>query len=194
MPSTDGFGDVGARRLLEVLGFLVLVVVVGLFLTAAVPQLLGADHSFVVQSPSMAPAIPAGSMVYVSEVPAEDVAVDDVITFQRTAGSETRVTHRVVEVVERDGRPAFRTMGDANTVADQDLVTPDRVVGVVQFHLPVLGRAITTIQSPLGIVALIVLPAIALFVLEARDLFSQPSDSPDRPADESRQKDETDDS
>lgn len=169
---TDGPDDGPWRRRLEVLGLVVLGLVVFAFLTAAVPQLVGADHSFVVQSDSMSPSIGAGSMLYVDEVPATAIETGDVITFRESGENSARITHRVVEVTERDGRPAFRTKGDANPEPDQDLVTAEQVVGVAQFHLPYLGSAVVAVQSPVGILALIVLPAVALAALEVWDLYS----------------------
>lgn len=70
-----------------------------------------------VQSGSMEPAIPTHSLVFVEEVPAEDVAVGDVITFQ-TPVSGRRVTHRVVDRHRQAGKWYFETKGDANPSAD----------------------------------------------------------------------------
>ncbi|WP_248299510.1 signal peptidase I [Halorhabdus amylolytica] len=145
--------------------------IVGIFLAIAIPGLVGADESFVVQSSSMSPSIGAGSVVFVSDQPATDVTEGDVITFETTGEqSSRRVTHRVVDVVEQDGDRAFRTKGDANEEPDTELVSPDQILGIVQFHLPLIGYVVAFGGSQYGVIALIVVPAILLIVTELRDL------------------------
>src|SRR6056297_1568948 len=83
------------------LGLVVLVIVLAPFVAFAFPPLVGANHSYVVLSSSMSPAIGAGDVVFVSGVDPTAIEEGDVITFEvgettRTAGSATRITHRVV--------------------------------------------------------------------------------------------------
>lgn len=146
------------------LGAVVLAVVISSF-----PVLVGADGAYVVRSPSMSPAIGAGSVVFVEDVPSSAIAEGDVITFQTGATAESRVTHRVVEVREGDER-RFRTKGDANPTPDSGSVGADQVVGRVSVSLPLVGYVISFAGSRLGLVALVVVPAIALFALELRDI------------------------
>lgn len=158
------------RRLGHVLGAIVLVAVVGAVVVTAIPGVVGADESFVVRSDSMSPAIDAGSVVFVSSVPAGGLGVGDVITFQR-AGTDRRVTHRIVDVVERNGERRFRTKGDANEEADQELVVPDQVVGKVVFSLPLVGWLLAFAGSRAGIVLLLIVPAVLLAVTELWSLY-----------------------
>lgn len=172
--NTDG---VDWRRLANWVGLAVLLVVVGVFVAAAVPQAVGADESYVVLSSSMSPAIEAGSVVFVQSVPAAAVSEGDVITYDRSPGGTTsRVTHRVVDVVERDGRRQFVTKGDANEDPDPEPVAPAAVVGVVAFSVPYIGHVITFSQTRVGLLALVVLPAALLVVLEVRDLLAGTGD------------------
>ncbi|MFW5949996.1 MAG: signal peptidase I, partial [archaeon] len=160
------------RRVLRVGGFLLLVAIVALFVAVAFPAAVGADHSYVVKSSSMSPSIGAGSVVFVGEVSTEDIEKGDVITFERSAQSPPeRVTHRVVEVVEQDGDRTFRTKGDANENQDQELVSADQFVGRVQFHVPLIGYGVAFAGSQLGIVALVIVPALLLIVTEVWDLY-----------------------
>jgi signal peptidase len=145
------------------------------FALFAVPQLAGASHSYVVLSDSMSPAIDAGDVVFVADEPTAEISEGDVITFASAdiaAGTgSSLVTHRVVDVVERDGQTAFRTKGDANEEADQELVSPRNVVGVVSFHLPLLGYVVTFASSRLGTVLFLVVPAVLLGGGELYDLY-----------------------
>jgi signal peptidase len=160
------------RRGAKLLVIVAFVLVLGVFVVAAVPQLVGADHSFVVQSDSMSPAIDAGSVVFVSETVPSEISTGDVITYRDSGpdGKTRRVTHRVVAVEQVDGQRQFQTKGDANEDPDPGQIRASQVVGVVQFDLPLLGYVLSIIQSPIGIVGLIVLPAIALGISELRVL------------------------
>lgn len=166
------FGDGTARRAAHALGLGVLVLVVLIFLVAAVPQFAGADESFVVQSDSMAPSIAAGSVVLVSDVPAADIMEGDVITYQR--GGDQPITHRVVEIRD-DGQ--FVTKGDANEDSDPQPVPTDAVLGEVTFHVPLIGYVIAFAGTDLGLIMLVVIPAALLLVLEVRDILQSGEDS-----------------
>jgi len=163
------------RRLGNALGLLVIVAVVGLFVSTAVPQVVGADHSFVVRSDSMSPSIDAGAVVYVESVPAVELSEGDVITFRGSTGTDAkRVTHRIVGVVKENGERQFRTKGDANEEADSALVSPEQVVGRVAFHVPLIGYVVTFAETDLGLVLLVVIPAGVLALTEIRDLLRAP--------------------
>lgn len=166
------------RRLANWIGLGVLLIVVGVFVAAAVPQAVGADESYVVLSSSMSPSIEAGSVVFVNSVPAAEISEGDVITYDRSPGGTTsRVTHRVVDVVEENGQRQFRTKGDANEDPDPELVSATAVVGVVTFSVPYIGHVITFSQTRMGLLTLVVVPALLLVILEIRDLLSGTGDS-----------------
>ena len=152
------------------------VVVVAVFVVFAVPQAAGADHSYVVLSSSMAPAMEAGDAIIVAEVPPERIEEGDVITFEPPGGNgeggTDRVTHRVVEVVDRGDGLYFRTQGDANEEPDQALVPAANVVGRVSVHIPELGHVVLFASSDAGIVALVVVPAVLLGLDELYKLWA----------------------
>lgn len=150
-----------ARRWLPVLGLLVLVAVVVPFLVIAVPQAVGADHSFVILSGSMEPSISPGDVVIVDASGA--VAVGDVVTFD--SGSEVPTTHRVVDAV--DGQ--YVTKGDANENVDSRPVDPDDVLGRVSLTIPLAGYVVLWTNSPTGYVALVIIP---IGLLLANELYT----------------------
>lgn len=150
-----------ARRWLPVLGLVVLVALVVPFLVIAVPQAVGADHSFVILSGSMEPSISPGDVVIVDASAA--VAVGDVVTFD--TGSEVPTTHRVVDAV--DGQ--YVTKGDANENADSRPVDPDDVLGRVSLTIPLAGYVVLWTNSPTGYVALVIVP---IGLLLANELYT----------------------
>lgn len=160
--------------LLNVAGVLVLVAVVVPFVVAAVPQLVGADESFVVLSSSMSPTYRAGDVVFVNDARPSAIESGDVITFEPPVGHQhdeaLRVTHRVVDVIQRDGRTYFRTKGDANEEPDQTLVPAENVIGVVWFAIPWIGYIISFGGSSTGIVLLVFVPVALLILTELWNL------------------------
>lgn len=157
------------RRWIHVLGAIVLVAVVALFVVSSVPALVGADESYVVLSDSMSPSIKAGAIVFVNEVPTDQIERGDVITYR--SDSSEPVTHRVVEVTSEGDQTSFRTKGDANEDADPTPVSPDSVIGTVGHHVPLIGYVVSFAGTDLGILALVIIPASLLIVLEIRDFW-----------------------
>lgn len=169
--------DTTTREVVSAVLLGLILVVVLLFVVASVPQLAGADESYVVLSDSMSPAIEAGAVVFVSDVPADRIQSGDVITYRTGSGDATTpVTHRVVDVNEQEGGHSFVTRGDANEDPDPSPVPESGVIGQVSFHIPLIGYVVSFASSPAGIVTLVVIPAVLLVVLEVRDLLSESED------------------
>jgi len=164
-------------RLLNVGVTLLVVAVVVPFVAFAVPQVVGADHGYVVLSPSMEPSIGAGDAVIVSEVDPESVAVGDVITFRRSA--DVLVTHRVVSVSTVGGDPVFETKGDNNEDADPQPVQADQLVGKVIVAIPLIGYVIDFAGTSLGFLLLVGVPLGLLVVSEVVSMFWTREDRPD---------------
>jgi len=163
----------GWRRAARLFGAALFVAVVFLFVSTAVPQVVGADHSYVVQSDSMSPAIGAGSVVYVNDVSPADISQGDVITYRSVASDSNRVTHRVVGVVEENDERRFRTKGDANEDPDPELVSSSQIVGRVSFHVPYVGYVVSFAGTQIGLVALVIVPAVTLVLSELWDLYRE---------------------
>ena len=148
---------VSLRTIANVLGIVLLIALVAPFVVYAVPGVVGAEHSFVVLTASMTPAIAPGDVVIVDERDPSSIAEGDVITFVR-GGSEVPVTHRVIDVVDGPTGIAFETQGDANGGPDASLVPGENVLGVVAITIPYIGYVIQFADSPAGFAALVVVP------------------------------------
>ena len=114
---------------------------------------------FIVLSGSMEPQYSTGSLLYVREVDAADVKVGDVITFVMNGDLEVG-THRVVEI-DAD-HSCFYTKGDANEVADSSPVHFKNVIGTPVFAIPMLGYMASAIQTPAGVITVIVIMLILI--------------------------------
>lgn len=100
------------------------------------PKLMG-YQSYSIETGSMEPTIPRGSMVYVKPIsdPSE-YCVNDVVTFSAN-DEQGSFTHRVVRIDNE--KRTFETQGDANADVDISPTLFEFAVGKVQFAIPYLG-------------------------------------------------------
>lgn len=127
---------------------------------------------YTVLSGSMEPAYPVGCLIYVKET--DRVSVGDVITFY--LDENTIATHRVVEIFGEEEDPtshSYRTKGDANEVADGDLVPASHVIGKPFFTIPYLGYLANYIQHPPGKYIAIGTGAMLLLLVFLPDMFTR---------------------
>jgi len=170
------------KRAANVLGIAVLIALVAPFAVYAAPEVVGADESFVVLTPSMTPDIAPGDVVVVAERDPRTVAENDVITFVR-GSSDVPVTHRVIGVVSTADGVAFETKGDANEGPDPGLVPGANLVGVVVLTIPYIGYVIQFAGTRAGFVALVVFPFGLLVASELWSIVrSRSGDADDVPA------------
>ncbi len=117
----------------------------------------------VVMTDSMYPEIESGDLIICEVVDAEDVKVRDVIAFFDPAGNGTSVvTHRVIDIFEKDGQIYFTTQGDANNTADSKPVPGNKLVGLYNSRIGGLGHVIMFMQTTEGLLLCVVLPIILL--------------------------------
>jgi len=91
----------------------------------------------VILSGSMQPNIDIGDIVIIKEINAEQARVGDVIMFPL---NNMLVTHRVIDIQQKDGKKYFTTKGDGNTEPERDPVIEENVIGKVIMVIPKAGR------------------------------------------------------
>ncbi|HLA81988.1 MAG TPA: signal peptidase I, partial [Thermoleophilia bacterium] len=139
----------------------------------------GGYRPLAVLSGSMEPAVPVGGIVLTKSIDPARVEVGDVITFALTPDMTGQVhpfaTHRVVRVVEGDTGRSFVTKGDANIKQDPSPVPAAHLIGRVVLVVPYVGYLTSFVQSPMGLVLLILLPGAILVMWEGIDLIRRRS-------------------
>lgn len=118
----------------------------------------------IVLSGSMEPTYHVGSLLYVNKN-VEDIEVGDTITFYSDLQKQILVTHRVVEVDEKE--QVYYTQGDANEVRDIYPVDKNRVLGAPIFSIPKLGYLAEKLSYTSGkvfYIALILILSALLFL------------------------------
>ncbi len=117
----------------------------------------------IVMTGSMETEISSGDLIFVHQIDANDVRKNDIIAFFDPSGDGSSVvTHRVIEVTQKDNALAFRTKGDANNTEDTELVTADKLVGQYQWKIGGGGYVAMFMQSTPGLIICVVVPLILL--------------------------------
>jgi len=127
-----------------------------------VPTVFGVAP-LIVMSGSMHPHIQVNDLIFTREVDADTLEVGDVVAFQ-PLGTITVVTHRIIEVIEEEGRRRFVTAGDYTGVPDTAELFPHQVVGLFFHRVPSVGAAAEFLQQPIGMVLFVAAPLV-LFLL-----------------------------
>ena len=114
--------------------------------------------------------IEVDDLIFVSGSDFQELQVGQIITFfeANDRGDRTGkvVTHRIIEVTQKDGAVAYRTKGDANNTADSVLVRPQNVIGVYKNRVAKLGALVLFLQKPWGMLIFIGVPVLAFLAYD----------------------------
>lgn len=108
-------------------------------------------RQYMVATGSMEPQYNIGDLIIIKETPKEKIQVGDVINFISENGIDT-ITHRVIEIIEKDGETYYKTKGDNNNSEDSGLVNFNQVQGVLVFKISKLGTIMTKMLTGTGII------------------------------------------
>ena len=145
------------------------VAIVAVLLIVASFPITGNYKIYIVESGSMAPTIPTGSLIAVK--PATQYKVGDVITFGPLSARAVPTTHRIQDIGVQDGRPVYVTKGDANNAPDAQETLEKDIAGKVVLRLPYAGYLVATAKTPIGFIILIVFPALLVVFDEIKKIY-----------------------
>lgn len=158
------------RKLANIVYTIGSIIVIGILLLTLL-SVLGIPEKlkmFVVETGSMEPNIPTGSLAFVT--PANEYKKGDVITFisklEQNGPKKFIITHRVNDVINDNGDTYFQTKGDANKDVDPFLANKLDVLGKVTFSLPFVGYIVGFAKTPIGFILLVVIPALVIVISE----------------------------
>ena len=120
--------------------------------------------------------IHTGSLVISKRVSPENLVIGDVVTFKSKDDSTTLVTHRIEQISKENGELSFITKGDANDVIDLEPVKPENIIARVQYDIPYLGYMTEFIKTKQGMLLVVIIPAIALLLIEIFKLIGYASE------------------
>lgn len=130
---------------------------VGVFYVSPLQFLRGHGHS-------MEPMISDGDAIIITPVSREEIQEGDVITFRQDGG--LLITHKVIGF--ENGK--IITHGINLPEGDVEIVEYSDVVGELVFKIPKAGSVIEYLNSSLGLILLILIPAGLIIFNEARKI------------------------
>lgn len=110
-------------------------------------------RQYVVATGSMEPEYNIGDLIVIRETTKEEIKIGDVINYISETGIDT-ITHRVVDIIQKDGQTYYKTKGDNNNSEDSELVKYSQVKGKLVFKISKLGTVITKMFTGTGITIL----------------------------------------
>ena len=150
------------------------IVVSAVLLIGLLVPLPGKVELKIVQSGSMEPRLPVGSVVVV--VPSESYNVGDIITFGKDTRKKIPTTHRIVKIERENGSIRYVTKGDANEEADTGKTSYSAVIGRVVGTIPRLGYVLDFARSRRGFTFMVVIPALFVMLDEMITIFNTARD------------------
>lgn len=156
METIKEIGKVISDIALAIFIFIIIPIILFILISSRSNILFGI-RSYIVQTGSMKPVIPVGSIIFTKK--ANSYAVGQVITFTR---NKLEITHRIISVV--GGK--FQTKGDANNTPDPQFVNKSDIQGEVFLMIPYLGLITMFIKTIPGFLLVIVLPNLVFISFE----------------------------
>lgn len=120
---------------------------------------LGGFRMFSVVSESMAPTYVVGDIIISKEVDTNKLEPGDDISYLGTEGTFKGkvITHRIVNIEDRDGKKVIQTKGINNQAADP-YITPDQVYGKMIYKTRLLSKINKAIKTQEGFYLCIFIP------------------------------------
>jgi signal peptidase I len=145
----------------------IIIVVIGVaIIWMGLRVVFGTENPFyVVSSGSMVPELEVYDVLVVQgNEPFDQIKVGDVIVFNRPAGQDRVIVHRVVSITDDDPH-TLRTKGDANpaSIPGTDFpITEEEYIGKVAHVIPQVGYVTRILTPPINYIIIGVIIAIML--------------------------------
>ncbi|MBO5294249.1 MAG: signal peptidase I [Clostridia bacterium] len=124
---------------------------------------IGSVVPMIVLTDSMDPEIKGGDLILCEKVDATEIQERDIISFFDPAGNGSSVvTHRVIGIIEQDGKLFFRTKGDNNNTEDRLVVPAENLVGRYKLRLPAIGHVAMFMSTTAGLIICVIVPMVLL--------------------------------
>lgn len=126
-----------------------------------VPAILG-YKPFIVMSGSMESEIYTNDLILVKTIDPSELQKGDIIAFRTP--ENVVVTHRIMEIRNKNGKLSFTTKGDNNESEDSESVKADTVEGKYVLRIPKFGGWLLFISKPIGMVISILIAIVIIFI------------------------------
>ena len=164
----------------KILSVIITILLVLVFFVILVQKLsnnrfnLGGCGIYTIASGSMEPEYRVRDLILATRIDSNEIKVGDDIVYlgklESVAGKI--VTHRVINKESRDGKLYFRTKGISNELTDPE-IDDTQILGVVKGKLHLLSFCSHIINSPLGLLLVIVIPFVVFVFLEGKHIIDE---------------------
>jgi signal peptidase I len=120
-----------------------------------------------VQSGSMVPVFSKGDAVVARQVPLGVLRPGEVISYKSPNDPSVTISHRLITIDTKSG--LLTTKGDSLPTSDPP-IPASAVIGRVGYVVPGFGYILDWLHTPLGLLAVLYLPAVGMIVMEVRRL------------------------
>lgn len=107
-------------------------------------------------------------LIIIKKVDPSNLEKGDIITYRGRDGDI--ITHRITDLItdSKDGEkvPAFETKGDFSPGYDFYPVRYEQIIGEYQFRLPKLGGIAMFLQTPAGVIIILLIPVLIVFAVD----------------------------
>jgi signal peptidase len=107
-------------------------------------------------------------LIIIKKVDPSSLEKDDIVTYRGRDGDI--ITHRITDLITdiKDGQevPAFKTKGDYSPGYDFYPVRYEQIIGEYQFRLAKLGGIAMFLQTPAGIIIILLIPVLIVFAVD----------------------------
>ena len=144
-----------------------------------------------VQTGSMTPEYPTGSVIIIKKENPSELKVNDVITFYSSHPdlNSMIVTHRIMEITnDGDGTYSFTTKGDANSINDEYKAESERIIGKVIAKSTFMEKLMNIRQNPAVFLVVILVPLTVIIALEMFSFSKRSAEKDDKKDDENKDK------
>ncbi len=130
-------------------------------------------------------SLPVGTLLFIKTMPDEEAKADewyskleagDVLTFKYVYDRQVTITHRITEISEKDGGGYIIKLEGDNKNSNSDQLTQvidtsipgntNYVIGEVTAKSFLLGFVVNLLQSPIGIIFILIVPCLIIIFLE----------------------------
>lgn len=158
--------------LITILSIIAVIIVIMFIKIKANPSKIPSIFSykpFIVLSGSMETELYKGDLALVKEIECDKLKINDIIAFRDDENYV--VTHRIVNIVTKDGNKQFITKGDNNNIKDDWYVDSSKIEGIYVKKIAGLGNVLIYMQKPTTLIITlgIILVAGILFAIIDND-------------------------
>lgn len=128
------------------------------------------EHLLTVASNSMEPELNRGDLILIEPIAFRNIRIGDIVSYRPANQSEALVTHRIVAI---DYQGSRLTLGSDRSKSPDPTIGRSQVIGRVSAKAPWIGRIVSFLRTPLGLLLAIYLPAIFLIAREVNRISLQ---------------------